>query len=222
SYGNSSIDSRRKLNGISEQPYTTSYANQILLIFSSERYFRGKEFLLHWEQILDCSSYYYQYDGKFSYPQRRNNYYQVTEERCWMFDFSYVIEIDFLKFDLQYGDYLIIRDGDSIRSPIIGNFSAANIPTQPVIINTELFFHFLSPDYDRSTSQFEFDWKRRTDPICGEIFNESLGYIDFPTNYMDFSDNIYCHWTIITTPGLSIVITVIDFESDYYYDKLEI
>ncbi|XP_040577951.1 cubilin [Lepeophtheirus salmonis] len=109
-------------------------------------------------------------------------------------------------------DYLEIRNGGYMTSPLIGKYCSNRIP--PVVLSSghQLYIKFLS-DFSLSAKGFEIFWDG-TSTGCGGHLTAVEGSITSPGYPMSYHENAECFWNIRVSEGskIQIVFTDLDLE----------
>lgn len=139
------------------------------------------------------------------------------------------IQLNFTKFDLEEHDdctfdYVEIRNGGTVTSPIIGKYCGSKPP--PILSSFSNQFHItFKSDQSRNYGGFEMEWDG-TATGCGGILTSHRGSLSSPNYPEPYGDNAQCQWRITSNQGstIQIVISDLDMEehSECRYDYLEI
>lgn len=116
----------------------------------------------------------------------------------------------------QY-DYVLIRDGESSKSPMIGKFCGTSRPATITSTGNHLLVTFRS-DSSTTDQGFRAVWTtiKRTipsspPPSCGGQITGESGFFTSPNYPESYPYNIQCEWTISTAPGNTIELKFVDF-----------
>ncbi|KAK2147338.1 hypothetical protein LSH36_558g01028 [Paralvinella palmiformis] len=113
----------------------------------------------------------------------------------------------------QY-DFLQLRDGETADSPLIGQYCGINtLPPEVATTGRYLYVKFQS-DHSMAVNGFRFEY---ITVGCGGVLTASEGVIQSP-NY----PNLYpvardCVWTIETTPGSRVELTIVDLNMETHH-----
>ncbi|CAL4077357.1 unnamed protein product, partial [Meganyctiphanes norvegica] len=177
----------------------------------------------------NCRQTFYEMSGHLEFPYI--NFYPSWANCVWTIkidpdypmtldsDSGYSMTLDFWRFDLHAGDFLIIRDGNQDNYEVLGNYTSDNPPKNLKSNSSEVFLQFIS-DGSGSGSGFSVYWERYTE--CRSTASGNSGYIDFPTGNATYSPNSYCIWTIETTSNSVLEVNFLEFDTQQYYDYLHI
>ncbi|XP_067648024.1 cubilin homolog [Eurosta solidaginis] len=96
-------------------------------------------------------------------------------------------------------DYLEIRNGDSMESPLIGKYCGRYIPARIPSFTNHLYLHFVSDSFISDTG-FYISWEQ-TETGCGGKLNSHKGSIHSPHNVDVNGGTVSCDWQIIISRG---------------------
>ncbi|XP_017064010.1 cubilin homolog [Drosophila eugracilis] len=209
-----------------------SYSRQIVLKFVSDYSDSdgGFDLTYTFEDRANCGGLIHASSGELTSPGYPAKY--LTNLDCvWRVTGSVgqQLEIQIEIFDMEQSsncsaDYLEIRNGGSIDSPLIGSFCGQNIPTRIPSFSNEMRLHFHS---DAAINGRGFRLRWRVFAIgCGGILRSNTGAISSPRYPMTYPHMAYCEWRINVHPGSGILLIIEDMEleslSDCYYDSVKI
>ncbi|RMC15003.1 hypothetical protein DUI87_07182 [Hirundo rustica rustica] len=128
------------------------------------------------------------------------------------------IHLSFNDFDLESQfDFLAVKDGDSVDSPIIGTFTGAEVPSH-LTSNGHILRLEFQADHSMSGRGFNITYNTP----CGGHFSSPSGVILSPGWPGYYKDSLNCEWVIEAEPGHSIKITFERFQTELNYDVLEV
>ncbi|XP_030381464.1 cubilin homolog [Scaptodrosophila lebanonensis] len=122
------------------------------------------------------------------------------------------------------GDWLMVRNGDSNSSMIIGRFCGTSIPSRIPSFTNELFVQFHSDSFVNARG-FRLGWRVFANGCGGRLQSEE-GVITSPRYPNEYPNNVHCEWQVSVHPGGAIRFTIEDLSletlSECHYDYLEI
>ncbi|KAF4095682.1 cubilin isoform X1 [Onychostoma macrolepis] len=142
---------------------------------------------------------------------------------------GYVVTLNFLTFDVEGSstcvfDYVEVRDGPSIDSPLIGRYCGINMP--PILESTQksMFIRFKT---DSSVSNHGFTAEfASAEQGCGETLTELTGSFTSPGHPTDYPHGANCTWYISVEPGNLIRLSFTTFNLEYHtncaYDYVDV
>ncbi|KAH3692443.1 hypothetical protein DPMN_194284 [Dreissena polymorpha] len=163
----------------------------------------------------------------YTYPHRAHYMWTVTVPIGMQILVSFVA-IDMESFRGCLFDFVKLRNGGTINSPLLGAYCGTTIP--PVVLTTtnQLHVEFQS-DWSSSGSGFLFDWTATTDmptttlpptagttpvPGCGGTLNvteatQSLSSPGWPYGYLN---NLRCTWSLVAPVGSRVWMNITDMD----------
>lgn len=120
-------------------------------------------------------------------------------------------------------DYLEIRDGDSMTSPLISRYCGDVGYTELTSSGTRVLIHFVSDDViDESKRGFQLQHIGD----CQVDTNQTSGVITSPNYPNDYPNFMECLWTIQLYPAMQITLEcdeiALEYEKDCPFDYMEI
>ncbi|KAL5010260.1 hypothetical protein ScPMuIL_012565 [Solemya velum] len=144
-----------------------------------------------------------------NYPQR----YLHNLDCTWiiMAPASETIQFDFEDFQIEGGsgcqyDFVRIRDGGTVSSPIIGTYCSSTQPNTTTTTGNIAFIRFRTDDSIPKRG-FKLKYKIAT---CGGRFVGQRGEIRSPNYPMNYDNNLDCEWYISVPIGHYITIEIQD------------
>lgn len=188
-----------------------------------------EELILYFFPIV-CGGKYFTTSGMIRSPGWPADY-SPDKECVWIISVKTgrQIELNFTKFDIEEHDdcsfdYLEIRNGGTITSPLIGKFCGSKLPPLLSSFSNQLYITFKS-DQSRNYAGFEMEWDA-TATGCGGVLTSHRGSLSSPNYPEAYGENAQCTWRITVNRGstIQIVISDLDMEEHHecYYDYLEI
>ncbi|XP_016093659.1 cubilin [Sinocyclocheilus grahami] len=142
---------------------------------------------------------------------------------------GYVVTLNFLTFDVEGSstcvfDYVEVRDGPSIDSPLIGRYCGINMPPMLESTQRSMFIRFKT---DSSVSNHGFTAEfASAEQGCGETLTEPTGSFTSPGHPTDYPHGANCTWYISVEPGNLIRLSFTTFNLEYHtncgYDYVDV
>ncbi|XP_026057290.1 cubilin-like [Carassius auratus] len=142
---------------------------------------------------------------------------------------GYVVTLNFLTFDVEGSstcvfDYVEVRDGPSIDSPLIGRYCGINMPPMLESTQKSMFIRFKT---DSSVSNHGFTAEfASAEQGCGETLTEPTGSFTSPGHPTDYPHGANCTWYIAVQPGNLIRLSFTTFNLEYHtncgYDYVDV
>eukprot|EP00795_Rhopilema_esculentum_P014104 gene14104-5092_t len=155
-------------------------------------------------------------NGVISAAPKTSGGYHHNEICTWLIRFpvGQRVSIQFTSFRLEYTagclyDYLEVRDGDSIGSPIVGRFCGSIVPPPFISTGNTLNVTFVT-DYSISFDGFSMRYTN-AGPACGGDLNSTTGTISSPNYPNAYPHNDVCGWVIRAPAGQKIRISFTAF-----------
>ncbi|XP_011185073.1 cubilin homolog [Zeugodacus cucurbitae] len=139
------------------------------------------------------------------------------------------MKLDFDMFELQASDncendWLEVRNGGSVKSPLINKYCGTLIPRQLPSFTNQMRIHFHSDNFVNARG-FQIHWSVYSNG-CGGNINADSGVIASPRYPDPYPHNAECDWHIQVPRGSSIHFTIEDMSIEElfncHYDFLEI
>ncbi|XP_013388746.1 cubilin-like [Lingula anatina] len=183
---------------------------------------------------MECGGVYTAPQGTIRTPQHPVNYHH-NANCTWSITVQpdRVVELKFNIFDIETHsscnyDYVDVRDGNSLTSPLIGRFCSNVIPEPVRTTGNTMTVNFVS---DASINGAGFTASYRTTfgvPLCGGFLNGTqgrFGSFDIDGDGL-YEDNLNCVWQIVGQDNkvLNLTFEPMDIEADNTcdYDYLEV
>uniref|UniRef100_A0A1B6EBE4 Cubilin n=1 Tax=Clastoptera arizonana TaxID=38151 RepID=A0A1B6EBE4_9HEMI len=205
-------------------PPKTSIGNIMTIRFKSDESVSKDGFLAHFYTLdgkKNCGGTYSTIMGELTSPNFPSGY--PRDKDC-----IYIIqvlqgqqiEMNVLKFHLENHatcdyDYLEIRDGSHITSPLIGKYCGTEYPRSITSLTNSLFLKFVS-DSSNSYPGFYITWDG-TKTGCGGTLTAATGSIFSPNYPNPYSSTGHCYWNIIVSRGSKIRLTIVDIDLEDNY-----
>lgn len=134
------------------------------------------------------------------------NEYQDNSECSWLIapnDSLSGIIIDFLKFSLDTGDFVIVYNGENITDSILGIYTGNVLPQTVTSTGNRVLITFVS-DTSVTSPGFLISYTSVPVVFCHgtETITESSGVIEDGSGDYNYRNNVYCIWKI-QPPGAS-------------------
>ena len=219
--------------GNSLPPILTSTAGRMSIVFESDESISHEGFTANYA-VLDaatvCGGNYYTTSGVLHSPGWPNDYGH-GRECTWIISVpvGQQILLNFTVFDMENHtncnfDYLEIRNGGYLTSPLLGRFCGNRIPATIPSFSNQLFLKF-SSDNSLSARGFEVMWDG-TATGCGGVVSSATGSFASPAYPQPYHHNAECEWHVRVSDGSKIqfVFADIDLEQsdDCEYDFVEL
>ncbi|BFG01859.1 cubilin homolog [Drosophila madeirensis] len=142
---------------------------------------------------------------------------------------GHLVEVQLEIFDLESSancsrDYLEVRNGGDLASPLIGRFCGSRIPTRIPSFSNELRLHFHT-DAAISGHGFRLRWRVFASG-CGGRLSSNDGVITSPRYPSSYPHNAHCEWQVRVHPGSGVQLLIEDMElessDDCSYDNVKI
>nr|CAD7261777.1 unnamed protein product [Timema shepardi] len=165
------------------------------------------------EGILGCGGVLTGPAGSFSSPNHPDTYRENMEcEWKIQLPVGERIQLTFLAFSLEDSntckfDFVEVRDGDNIDSPLIGRYCGSQLPPIAMSTSNNLVVKFRS-DWSYSAEGFRISFQS----ICGGTFSDLTGTIHSPYYPRSYPTNKICIYHIALPPGKAIRLTFLDFD----------
>jgi len=142
--------------------------------------------------------------------------YHNNEKCTWLIRFpaGQRVSIQFSSFRVEYHpscsfDYVEIRDGDGVSSPIVGRFCGSIVPPPFISTGNTLNVTFVT-DFSVNYDGFSMRYSN-AGPACGGDLNSTTGTISSPNYPGRYPHNDVCGWVIRAPLGQKIRITFTAF-----------
>ncbi|KAI8771823.1 bone morphogenetic protein 1 [Biomphalaria glabrata] len=116
-------------------------------------------------------------------------------------------------------DYLEVRDGHYIKSPLLGRFCGDSVP-ETLTSGTRMWIEY------KSRSGLGNGFEAQYEAICGGDIVKDEGFLSSPNYPEDYRPMKACVWKITVSEGLSVALKFQSFEienhDDCLYDYLEV
>ncbi|KAK2192635.1 hypothetical protein NP493_27g02025 [Ridgeia piscesae] len=168
--------------------------------------------------------------GSFFSPNPQENAIDQEKQWCqWRISATHgekivlnITELDILDSPKCETDYLEVRDGHWLKSPLLGRFcGVGKLPGTLVSSESRMWI-----EYRTSGSGTHRGFLAKYEVVCGGEIVKDQGHLSSP-NYPDYyKANKECVWKITVTEGYSVALTFQSFEVENHdncvYDYLEI
>ncbi|KAK7483783.1 hypothetical protein BaRGS_00024999, partial [Batillaria attramentaria] len=160
--------------------------------------------------------------GKFSHQPKSG------EELCqWRISATHgekiVLNLTELDIPKSYNcerNYLEVRDGYYIKSPLLGRFCGNKLPDTLISTDTRMWIEY------RSTTGGGKGFFAEYEAICGGEIHKDQGFLTSPNYPDDYRPNKECIWKISIDEGYSVALKFQSFEIENHdncvYDYLEV
>ncbi|XP_048462936.1 cubilin [Rhincodon typus] len=130
-----------------------------------------------------------------------------------------VVTLNFISFDIENAtncnnDYVEVRDGPVIDSPLIGKYCGTNIPPIVQSMQRSMFVKFKT-DSKISSRGFQVKYGSAVKG-CTELLTKPVGTISSPGYPTDYPHGAKCIWYISVQPGNVIRLTFDFFDLEYH------
>ncbi|XP_059827436.1 cubilin [Hypanus sabinus] len=143
------------------------------------------------------------------YPHDRSCKWVITQPE------GQVVSLKFISFDVEEAvncshDYLEIRDGATIDSPLIGKFCGGVLPPPVQSVQTSMYVMFKMDSKKANNTGFQAEYEPAKKG-CGEVLTQSIGTITSP----GYPHGGKCIWYISVQAGQVIRLTFISFNVEF-------
>lgn len=111
-------------------------------------------------------------------------------------------------------DYLEIRNGKTVNSPLVGTYCGMIIPKQIISHTNNLYLRFKS-DSSRSEKGFQIFWEA-TATGCGGTLSSWEGSIMSPDYPESYDAHTECTWKISTSQGSYLQVFILDLDLELH------
>ncbi|XP_069007315.1 cubilin [Embiotoca jacksoni] len=187
-----------------------SHGRTALMHFKSDSFMAGNGLSLTY-QVASCSRTYEQEYGYLMSPGWPNIYPHNMD--CIVLlkapPGSY-ISFFFNNFDLENHrncryDYLEVRNGSTVDSPLIGRFCGSALP-DPVFPQSNLLYLHFKSDFSTARDGFEATWTSSPHGCGGTLFGDH-GSFSSPNYPGSYPNGTHCEWGIRAPPGRVVTVT---------------
>ncbi|XP_067863171.1 cubilin [Heptranchias perlo] len=130
-----------------------------------------------------------------------------------------VVTLNFISFDIENAtncnhDYVEVKDGAVVDSPLIGKYCGTVIPPIVQTAQRSMYIKFKT-DSKMSNNGFQAEYGS-TDKGCNELLTQREGTITSPGHPTDYPHGGKCIWYISVQPGYVIRLTFTSFNIEYH------
>ncbi|KAK9396207.1 cubilin [Crotalus adamanteus] len=185
-----------------------SYRQTATVIFKSDVYMLNNGFQFTY-QASGCNREYNQPFGYLKSPGWPDRYPHNSD--CTIIlrsPINHMISLFFSSFNLedlacQY-DYLEVRNGSDINSPLLGKYCGNTVPNPIFPKNHVIYLHFKS-DHLLSHEGYEITWTSSSAACGGILYGESgsVASPEYPVSYQNQTD---CEWIIKAPQGRIVTV----------------
>ncbi|GFS02438.1 Tolloid-like protein 1, partial [Elysia marginata] len=182
----------------------TSRENSMFIFFRSDDRITSTGFRARWTTRSVCGSSPSGTSGTVRSPNYPSNY--PNNARCqWVIRTSpgTRVRLSFTYFRLEScpSDYLIVRDGSSSSSSLIGRLCGSYTPRPIVASGNVMYLQFYT---DGSVTYRGFSASYYGVPVCGSSPSGTSGTVRSPNYPSNYPNNARCQWVIRTSPGTRV------------------
>ncbi|XP_077993791.1 cubilin-like [Glandiceps talaboti] len=208
--------------GNSVPPPVTSSSNQLWIKFYSDGSVAGTGFRA--EYFVACGGVYTETSGEFTtpyfpdaYPNDKTCEYVIQQLP------GYVITLTFVTFDIEGStdcifDYVEIRDGQTIDSPLISKLCGTSVPAPIISTQNNMYVRFVS-DGSLSNHGFRATYtisEGGTSGECGGSFTDPIGIFTSPSHPDSYPHGLSCAYVIDVEEGYIIRLTFNSFQLEQH------
>ncbi|KAK9890452.1 hypothetical protein WA026_010538 [Henosepilachna vigintioctopunctata] len=176
------------------------------------------EFIAHYNFINEssvCGGNYFTSSGVIKSPGYPKSY-PKNSECVWIITVPPGQKIrlqteTFVSQGLCRFQYVEIRNGGSVFSPLIDRYCSSRIPKVILSHTNQLYIHIISRWFLSTYSKFMFSWTSTTSG-CGGTLISSSGGITSPNYPEPYNPTTECSWSIIVNPGSVIQLIFMDLD----------
>uniref|UniRef100_UPI00398F64EE cubilin n=1 Tax=Pristiophorus japonicus TaxID=55135 RepID=UPI00398F64EE len=130
-----------------------------------------------------------------------------------------VVTLNFISFDIENAtncnhDYVEVKDGAVVDSPLIGKYCGTIIPPIVQSVQRSMYIKFKT-DSKMANNGFQATYGS-AEKGCGEVLTQSVGNITSPGHPTDYPHGGKCIWYISVQPGYVIRLTFTSFNIEYH------
>ncbi|KAG2458577.1 CUBN protein, partial [Polypterus senegalus] len=149
------------------------------------------------------------------YPHSKTCEWVITQSS------GQVVTFSFESFDIEGGstcsfDYVELRDGASVSSPLIGKYCGTQMPPAAQSTQRSMHVRFVT-DSSVSNHGFTAQYAAIMEP-CGDVLTADQGTITSPGHPTSYPHGANCTWLISVTPGNIIRLTFTSFNIEFHYN----
>ncbi|XP_062900253.1 cubilin isoform X2 [Mobula hypostoma] len=147
------------------------------------------------------------------YPHDRSCEWIITQPE------GQVVSLKFISFDVEEAvncshDYLEIRDGATVDSPLIGKYCGGVLPPPIQSVQTSMYIMFKMDSKKANNTGFQAEYEPAKKG-CGEVLIQSIGTITSPGYPAGYPHGGKCIWYISVQAGHVIHLTFISFNTEF-------
>lgn len=152
--------------------------------------------------------------------------YENNVDCSWLIspdDSITAIQLDFLKFIIDSNDYIIVFDGPSETSPVLGTFYGNDTPYQIQSSSNKILIKFIT-DSDSVNDGWMISYNSIKPIFCNGTIDlyENTGFITDGSGEFMYHNNSNCRWRVKPTNAQNIKITFLEFDLEDNKDVLKI
>ncbi|CAH2282322.1 cubilin [Pelobates cultripes] len=196
------------------KPFYT-YGRTAIVTFKSQEYLPGNGLSFTY-QVANCNREYNQTFGYLKSPGWPGNYpHQLECSIILRAPENYSISLFFDSFNLETlscMDYLEVRNGSDLNSPVIGKYCKDTLPN-PIFSNNNVLHLFFKSDIIVSHRGYEITWTSSLTECGGTLFGDHGSFTSpgYPGTYSNSTD---CEWYILAPLGKYISLNFASFSID--------
>ncbi|XP_028157640.1 cubilin homolog [Ostrinia furnacalis] len=210
--------------GSTPPPSLSISSNRLLMKFVSDQSIRLRGFSVSYtflDESTHCGGNYVKSHGIIYSPGWPKKY-EPNKDCKWFIKapVGQQILLNITDFEIErpirnqcdFGDYLEVRNGLSMTSPLIGKYCGSFKSKVIKSMTNSLSLHFHS-DFYLTGKGFKVEWKS-TATGCGGTLTSSSGSITSPNYPENYNENAECFYRIVTSQGsrIRISFTELDLE----------
>ncbi|XP_070842448.1 cubilin [Chaetodon trifascialis] len=194
-----------------------SYSRTILVHFKSDNFVTGNGLSFTYK-IASCSRIYEQEYGYLKSPGWPDIYpHNIDCTIILKAPQNSYISVFFNNFDVESHsncefDYLEIRNGSTVDSPLIDRICGSTLPS-PIFSQFNLLYIRFKSDFSHARDGFEATWTSSPHGCGGTLYGDhgSFSSPNYPGTYPNGS---HCEWGIVATRGHVVTITFAQISID--------
>lgn len=154
------------------------------------------------------------------------SFYENNLECSWLInpqDSANGIKFEFLKFILDSNDEVIIFDGPNQDSPILRNFTGADVPDNFHSTSDKVLVMFIT-DGDSVNDGWLLSYEGVKPKYCNliTVLTDDSGVITDGSNDYQYQNGTFCTWRIEPENAENIKITFLEFDTEPIHDYVQI
>jgi hypothetical protein len=155
--------------------------------------------------------------------------YQDNVSCSWLiapqtgFDSISNIKIDFISFETEINDLVIVYDGATLQDNVLGEFSGNELPPSLISSGNQVLIVFTS-DGSGTANGWLAEFKSILPDYCQGIltFEEGSGSISDGSGDFNYQNSSVCMWKIIPEQAGTVTLNFSSFDTESNFDRLRV